>query len=61
MKGKNAAAGGGDAMRRPENRNRRLKASPLGERARRVLDALRRKKSGDGGASAGPGAKNKRP
>jgi|GEM_PF-2799240 len=33
-----------------EHYNRRLKASPIGERARRALDALRRKLSGRDGA-----------
>lgn len=50
---------GGGAMRRPESRNRRLKASPIGERARRVLDALRHKKNG--GASGLPDAEDKTP
>ena len=34
------------AALRPENRNRRLFASPLGAAARRVIETLRRKKSG---------------
>ncbi len=51
--------GGGNAMRRPENRNRRLKASPIGTRARRVLEALLGKKNGS--ASGLPGAEKKTP